>query len=273
MLSIVAALTTPPEGFHAPGTEIFDYTHNCLVGSGSYCLTKISFLTLLSALIIGVLFLATFTRAQIVPRRPVQNALEAMVEFIRNGIVLDVMGPEGLPFVPFLTSLFFFVWFNNMWAMVPGIQIPTTSTMSLAALLSLIVWVTFNVVGVVKQGGWGYLKGILFPPGPPWWVYILFTPIEIVSVFIVRPLTLAVRLAANMIAGHLILAVFAVGSYYLFSHFVVEGANRLVGTFGVFAFALLVFMTAFELLVAFLQAYIFTILTAVYISSSLHAEH
>ena len=97
--------------------------------------------------------------------------------------------------------------------------------------------------------------------------------IEIVSVFLVRPLTLAVRLAANMIAGHLILTIFAVGTYYLFSHFVVEGATRWVGVFGIFSFALLIFMTAFEILVAFLQAYIFTMLTAVYIDGAMHPDH
>jgi F-type H+-transporting ATPase subunit a len=131
----------------------------------------------------------------------------------------------------------------------------------------------FNVVGIVKQGGWHYLKGVLFPPGVPAPIYILVTPIELVSVFIVRPLTLAVRLSANMIAGHLILAIFALGTWYLFSHFVTEGATLWVGTFSVLSFALLLFMTAFELLVGVLQAYIFTILAAVYISGAIHPEH
>jgi F-type H+-transporting ATPase subunit a len=125
----------------------------------------------------------------------------------------------------------------------------------------------------VKQGGLGYLKNTLFPPGVPKPIYILYTPIEFVSVFLVRPLTLAVRLAANMIAGHLILATFAIGTYYLFSHLWTEEGADWVASFGIFSFALLVFMTGFEVLVGFLQAYIFTILAAVYISGAMHPEH
>jgi F-type H+-transporting ATPase subunit a len=135
------------------------------------------------------------------------------------------------------------------------------------------VWFVFNIEGIRAQGGWHYLKSVLFPPGVPIPIYVLVTPIEFVSVFLVRPLTLAVRLAANMIAGHLILTIFAIGTWYLFSHVWTAGATPWVAVFGVFSFALQIFMTAFEVLVAFLQAYIFTMLTAVYISGAIHPEH
>jgi len=144
--------------------------------------------------------------------------------------------------------------------------------MAIPAFLAILVWFVFNIVGIVKQGGWHYLKNTLVPPGVPFLIYFLYTPIEFVSVFIMRPITMAVRLAANMIAGHLILTVFAIGSYYLFSHLWTDGADW-VAAFGIFSFVLLVFMTAFEVLVAFLQAYIFTILAAVYISGAMHSEH
>jgi F-type H+-transporting ATPase subunit a len=269
---ILAALTTPPEGFVAPGTEIFDYTEVCLIGSGQFCLTRVTFWMLMSAVIVSGLFLLAFSNARLVPRG-VQNVLESIVEFIRNGIVLEVMGPQGLPFLPFLTALFAFIWINNLFGIIPGINFPTTARMAIPAFLAILVWLVFNVVGIVKQGGFGYLRSVLFPPGVPKPIYILVTPIELVSVFLVRPLTLAVRLSANMIAGHLILAIFAIGSWYLFSHFFVAGGAAWVGTFGVLSFALLVFMTAFEVLVGVLQAYIFTILTAVYISGAIHPEH
>ena len=275
LLGIIATLTTPPDGFHAPGTEIFQYAGNdelCLVGSGAYCLQKVSLLMLFSAVIIGLFFFAAFRNAQLVPAG-VQRVAEGFVDIVRNGVVLEVMGPDGLPFLPFLTSLFAFIWVNNLFGIIPFIQFPTTARMAIPAFLAVLVWLVFNVVGIVKQGGLTYLKNTLFPPGVPAPIYLLVTPIEFVSTFLVRPLTLAVRLAANMIAGHLILTIFAVGSWYLFSHlWTSEGADW-IATFGIFSFALLVFMTAFEVLVQFLQAYIFTMLAAVYISGAMHPEH
>ena len=263
----------PPHGFPAPDTSIFDYTKSCLVGGGPFCLTKISLLMILSAVIIVALFVIGARKRQVVPRGS-QNLVEAFVDMVRGSIVLEVMGPAGLPFLPFLTALFIFIWLNNSWGIIPFAQIPTTSRMAVPAFLSALVWVVFNVVGIVKQGGWHYLKGILFPSGVPWYIYPLVTPIELVSTFLVRPLTLAVRLAANMIAGHLILTIFAVGTWYLASHFAIaSGFGKAVGVFAIPAFALEVAMTAFEVLVAFLQAYIFTILTAVYISGAMSSEH
>jgi F-type H+-transporting ATPase subunit a len=273
-LGIFGALTTPPDGFHAPGTEIFQYAGNeelCIVGSGAYCLQKVSLLMLLSAVLIGLFFVVAFRNARLVPVGA-QRVAEGFVDIVRNGVVMEVMGPDGLPFLPFLTSLFAFIWVNNLFGVIPFIQFPTTARMAIPAFLALLVWLVFNVVGVVKQGGLTYLKNTLFPPGVPAPIYILVTPIEFVSTFLVRPLTLAVRLAANMIAGHLILTIFAVGSWYLFSHLWTSGADW-VATFGIFSFALLVFMTAFEVLVQFLQAYIFTMLAAVYISGAMHPEH
>jgi F-type H+-transporting ATPase subunit a len=141
---------------------------------------------------------------------------------------------------------------------------PANARMALPMMMAIGVWLVYNGVGVVKQGPLHYLKGIAFPPGVPKPIYLLVTPIEIVSVFIVRPLSLAVRLFANMLAGHLILVSFAILSEALFKATIV----------GVVApFAMLVALTGFELLVAFLQAYIFTILASVYIGGAIHPEH
>jgi F-type H+-transporting ATPase subunit a len=261
----ILALSKPPEGFEAPGTEIFDYTKTCLFGDGSYCVTKVTFWMLMSAVIITALFVVAFRRPQIIPKG-LQNLMESFVEFIRSGIVMEVMGREGLPFLPFLTSLFVFVWVNNLYGIIPGINFPTTARMAIPMLLAILVWFVFNIVGVVKQGGLHYLKNTLFPPGVPKAIYLLYTPIEFVTVFLVRPLTLSVRLAANMIAGHLMLTIFFVGTWYL---------QWKLATIPVAAlsFALGTGITAFEVLVGVLQAYIFTILTAVYIAGAIHPEH
>jgi len=121
-------------------------------------------------------------------------------------------------------------------------------------------------VGIAKQGFFHYFKGIMFPPGVPWPIYILVTPIELVSTIIVRPLSLAVRLFANMLAGHLVLVTFAVISAALW----VKGINLVILPF---SFVLLIALTGFEVLVSFLQAFIFTILAAVYIGGAMHPEH
>ena len=127
-------------------------------------------------------------------------------------------------------------------------------------------WVIFIVVGIVNQGPLGYFKSALFPPGVPKALYILVTPIEFISTFLVRPFSLAVRLFANMLAGHILLVTFAVLSAALF----VKGPLIVVMPLPAL---MLVFLTGFEVLVAVLQAYIFTILTAVYIGGAMHPEH
>jgi F-type H+-transporting ATPase subunit a len=265
LASVLANLSKPPEGFQAPGTEILDYTKTCLIGDGSYCITKVTFWMLMSFVVISALFLIAFRRPQIVPRG-LQNLMESFVEFIRNGIVMEVMGPEGLGFVPFLSTLFAFIFVNNIFGIIPFIQFPTTARIAIPMMLALLVWFIFNIVGIRKQGGLHYLKNTLFMPGVPPALYILVTPIEFVTVFLVRPLTLTVRLAANMIAGHLMLAIFFLGTWYL--------QWKLVTLpFAALSFALGTFITAFEILVAILQAYIFTILTAVYVAGAMHPEH
>jgi len=131
-------------------------------------------------------------------------------------------------------------------------------------LLALLSWVLFNFIGIKSQGFFGYFKSMLFPPGVPKALYILVTPIELVSTLLVRPLSLAVRLFANMLAGHLLLISFAVIATALFE-------STYVGA--LVPGAVLIGLTGFEVLVAVLQAFIFTILTAVYIGGAMHPEH
>jgi F-type H+-transporting ATPase subunit a len=125
--------------------------------------------------------------------------------------------------------------------------------------------VIYNFYGIKHQGLFGYLKNSLFPPGVPWYLYVIVTPIELVSTFVVRPFSLMIRLWANMVAGHLLLVTFAVLTATLW-----DSTYRLPAAL---PFAMLVAMTGFEILVSVLQAFIFTILTAVYIGGAMHPEH
>ncbi|MCU1427126.1 MAG: synthase subunit [Actinomycetia bacterium] len=217
-----------------------------------------AFLTLL-------LFFLAGAKKQLVPTG-VQAIAESGVDFVRNQVIMPTMGVDGMAYLPFLTALFFFILFSNLTEIIPFVQFPANARIAMPMVFALLVWVIFNVVGVVKQGPLRYLGGILFPPGVPKALYILVTPIELVSTFFVRPLSLSVRLFANMLAGHLILVTFAVLSAALWT-------AKVQAVILPFPFLLLIGMTGFEILVGFLQAFIFAILTAVYIGSSMHPEH
>jgi F-type H+-transporting ATPase subunit a len=216
-------------------------------------------------LTLGLFFLAGRKKA-LVPSG-MQGIAESSIDFVRNQIIMPTMGVDGMVYLPFLATMFFFILFSNITEIIPFIQFPANARIAMPLTLALLTWVLFNVVGVVKQGGLHYLLGIAFPPGVPKALYVLVTPIELVSVFIVRPLSLSVRLFANMLAGHLILVTFAVLCSALWT------AKVFSLIILPFPFLLLIAMTGFEILVSFLQAFIFTILTAVYIGGSMHPEH
>jgi len=220
----------------------------------------------LGALVATVLLFYLAGRKSALVPTGVQNVAESSLEFIENSVILQTIGPDGLHFLPFLTTMFFFVLFTNITVILPFLQFPGNARMAIPVFLALLVWVIYNVIGVRTQGFGGYLKSTLFPPGVPGALKPLVALIEFVSTFIVRPFSLAVRLFANMLAGHLLLVTFAVLSAALF-------AKNLLIVVLPFSFAMLVFLTAFEVLVAFLQAFIFTILTAVYIGGAMHPEH
>jgi F-type H+-transporting ATPase subunit a len=232
-------------------------------GGDTFGVNKVIFFMWVSAaLVFGLMFFAG--RQQALVPRGVQNAAEATVDFVQDNIVLQTIGPDGLGYTPFLLTLFTFVLTCNIWGIVPGVQMPVNGRIALPAFMAILVWVIYLVVGITKQGPFNYFKNALVPPGVPWFALPLVSLIELAQILVVRPLSLAVRLFANMIAGHLLLVSFAVITQALFEATVVGAALPL---------ALLIALSGFELLVAFLQAYIFTILAAVYIGSSLHPEH
>jgi F-type H+-transporting ATPase subunit a len=239
------------------------------LGEGTpFAVSKIVLIYALAVVLTLVLFLVGGRKGALVPTG-MQNLAESGVDFIREGIIMQTIGPDGLRkrwIMPLLTSMFFFIFFCNITGIVPFIQMPANARMAVPLFLALMVWVIFNVVGLVNQGPIGYLKSSLFPPGVPKALYLLVTPIEFVSTFLVRPFSLAVRLFANLLAGHILLVTFAVLTASLW-------VAQWYAVFMPLPFLMLLFLTGFELLVAFLQAYIFTILTAVYIGGAMHPEH
>jgi F-type H+-transporting ATPase subunit a len=195
-----------------------------------------------------------------------QNLAEMSVEFVEDGIIMQTMGKEGLRWTPFMMSLFFFILFTNIFSIFPIIQMPASARIALPMFLALLTWVLYNGAGIVSQGLFGYLKSSLFPPGVPKPLYLLVVPIEFVSTFLVRPFSLMVRLFANLLAGHILLVTFAVLTAGLW----IKAWYAIFLPLPLFA---LIFFTLFEILVAFLQAYVFTLLAGVYIGGSMHPEH
>ena len=249
------------------GVEVPPISEVTIWASGPGGLNKTGLVYLGSALAAILLFVVgTRRKDALVPAGLVQNAAESGVAFVRNQVIMQTMGADGLGYLPYLTALFFFIFFSNITEVIPFVQFPANARFAMPMVLALLTWVIFNVVGVVKQGPLGYLKNSLIPPGVPRSLLVLVIPIELISTFLVRPFSLMVRLFANMLAGHLILVTFQSLTAALFA------ANVTVVIMP-FSFALLVAMTGFEILVGFLQAFIFAILTAVYIGGAMHPEH
>jgi len=194
-----------------------------------------------------------------------QNLAESSVAFIQNGIIDQAIGKGGAAYLPYLATIFFFVFFGNIFEVIPGFAMPANARMANPAFMGLLTLVFFVSVGI-RHHGLRYFKDALFPPGVPPALYLLVTPIEFLSTFIVRPFSLAVRLFANMLAGHILLVTFAVLTIAL-----LEGGALIVISF--LPFAMLVGLTGFEVMVSFLQAYVFAILAAVYIGGALHPDH
>lgn len=230
---------------------------------------KISLIAVLAVLISAGLFFLAGRKSDVneAPKGS-RNLAEIIVDFIEDGVIMQTMGKEGLAWTPFLLTMFMFIYLCNVPGIIPFFQMPATARMAVPMFLALLVWVVFNATGIKHQGVGGYFKSVLFPPGVPKALYILVTPIELISTMLVRPFSLAVRLFANMLAGHILLVTFALLSEALF-----QAKDKILIPVGILPFFMLVFLTSFEVLVAFLQAYIFAMLAAVYIGGAAHPEH
>jgi F-type H+-transporting ATPase subunit a len=231
--------------------------------TGPLGINKVVGLMLISAALVFGFFYIASRKQQLVPTG-VQNIAESAVDFVQDGIVMETIGPDGLKFMPLLLTLFTFIFVCNIWEIIPGVQMPVNARMALPFFMAILVWFLYHYVGITSQGPIKYFKSATIPPGVPKAILPLVFLIELLGILVTRPLSLAVRLFANMVAGHLLLVTFAVLCQALFT------ATK-VGF--VLPFALLVFLSIFEILVAFLQAYIFTILAAVYIGGAMHPEH
>lgn len=248
--------------FEKPTTK--DFVWPCWFGHGVTCYNFISFLLTVAFVAFLALFVTAFRRPRIVPGK-FQLVMESGVGFVRDQILLQMIGPEGLGWLPFLCTLFFFIFLGNILEIIPGFSFPLNSRLAFPLIMALTSWVIYNGVGIKRHGLGGYLKMVAFPPGAPKVLYILLTPIEIFSVILLRPLTLTIRLFANMVAGHFLLSVFFLGSLAL--------ATGIPYILGGVSFVVAIVLVGFEIFVSALQAFIFAILTSSYIAGAMASEH
>jgi F-type H+-transporting ATPase subunit a len=250
-------------GYPAPGYPS-SFNYGALFRIGDFTFNKPMLLASICAVIVIVFFWSAFSNPKLVPRG-VQNLAEIGIFFVRDQILRPMMGKKGDPYLPFLVSLFFFIWIMNIMEIIPAAQFPPMSEIAFPACLMLMVYGTYTYLGIKHQGLGGYFRNMI-PRGVPIGILLILAPVEILQYIIVRPFTLAVRLFANMFAGHILLLVFTLATWYLLS----LGIGLL---WSATSFLLTIVLTAFELLIQALQAYIFTILTAQYLGGSLEAEH
>ncbi len=204
-------------------------------------------------------------KKQLVPTGA-QNLAEISVEFVEQQLIEPTIGHTDRKWLPpFMLSLFFFIFFTNIFEVIPVIQMPASARIALPMFLALLCYVIYHGAGF-KEHGLGYIKAALVPPGVPAALLLLVVPIEFVSKFLVQPFSHTVRLFANLLAGHILLVTFAV----LSSGLVITEWYAVFLPLPAFA---VIFFTAFEVLVSFLQAYVFTLLFGVYFGSAISHDH
>jgi F-type H+-transporting ATPase subunit a len=265
----VAATDEPDPGvpFHLP--SIAEFFPPAIFGAGTpYEFNRVMLVRVIMAVVIIWLLLKAVRRLNIVPGRA-QNVWELLYDFIRVQIAEDTLGVErGRKHLPWLVTLFISITLFNFAGEIPGLNMPATARVGLPFLFAVGTYAAYFVGGIQAHGVGGFLKNSLFPPGVPPPLYIIITPVEALQVFVTRPLTLMIRLTANMIAGHLLLVL-----AFSATHFLVFEAGGLVKIAGGLTYLGGLALTLFEMFVAALQAYIFPLLSAVYINMTESSDH
>lgn len=263
-MSLPLLAASAEHGYTAPDQSIF---WQPLIGSGAFAITRPAIVFALSAVLIIALLLAGTKRLSIVPGKS-QMVVEAAYGFVRNTLARDIIGSKDFrKFVPMLFTFFTVILVNNLFGVIPPIQYPTMSRIAFPLALTIFLYATYHFVGIRRKGLGGYLGGLV-PPGLPKLIVPLVWALEFLSVIVIQPVTITLRLFGNMFAGHLILVLFITGAEYMF----IDGGLGLK-IVGIPTIIMAFILTLFELFVEFLQAYVYTMLAATFIASALADEH
>ncbi|GGF01954.1 F0F1 ATP synthase subunit A [Mycetocola zhadangensis] len=271
LVTNVSVLTAAEDdgGFHAP--TLAEFFPPAIFFEGTpFEMNRIVLVRMLAVLVMLLLFWLALRRGTRVPGRG-QSVAEMAIGFVKDQIGDQVLGAkDGKRFLPLLAGMFFGILAMNLTGIIPGLNIAGSSIFIVPATFALAAYIAFVYAGIKQHGGWKYFKNQLFLPGVPWPIYIILTPVELLNIFIVRPISLSLRLLLNMMVGHLLLVLCFSATHFFF----ITGQDLgLLSLFGVATLVGGIAMTGIELAVAVLQAYIFTLLTAVYIQQSVADEH
>jgi F-type H+-transporting ATPase subunit a len=274
-VSLIATSVVRSEGFTPPGPGDFnlppvgpDKTFQFLGETHYLGVTKPMLLLVLAAVVVFGFFWLAARKQAMVPGK-LQFVGEQAYGFVRNSMGRDIIGSHDfMRFVPYLFALFFFILLNNLFGSIPFLQFPTFSRSGMVYALAGLSWVIYNWVGIKKHGFVGYFKLQSVPAGVSGPILALLIPLEFMSNILVRPVTLALRLFANMLAGHLLLILFALGGEYLIMEMAIQYAPV-----GIVAWLMFIAISFLEILIQFLQAYVFVLLNAMYISGAVADEH
>ncbi|MBP3089011.1 ATP synthase F0 subunit A [Corynebacterium sp. sy017] len=236
------------------------------VAGGWFQIDRLMFVRLLMAVVLGAFFAIAMRNPKLVPSG-LQNLAEFFLDFVRIHIAEDILGKkEGRRFLPVIATIFFIVFIMNIPSVIPFLNISPNARIGMPIVLAAFGYIAFIYAGVKRYGFFKYIRSSVVIPHLPFLVYFLVIPLEFISTFIVRPVSLAIRLMVNMLAGHVILVlIFSATNFFFWQ---LNGWTAMSAVTIVFG----VLMTLFECLVIFLQAYIFALLVAVYIELSLHAD-
>lgn len=266
LLSRIA--TEGGDGFHPPSLN--DFYPEALFGDGTfYEFNRVIMVRLIAAVVLVGIMMFVARRATVVPTRG-QSVVEIIIDYIRQNVVIGVLGEkEGKKYEKMLLTMFFGIFAFNITGIIPGLNIASTGLIGISLVLAMVTWVVYITNGIAKHGAGGYVKHSLFPPGVPGALKPLIALIDLLQVLIIRPATLALRLTINMIVGHLLLVL----TYSATNYFWVQAPSGFNLLYGVLTFIGILFITCLEIFVATLQAFIFAILSAVYINMAISEEH
>jgi len=265
MLGVVAE---EGDGFHPP--SINDFYPPALFGDGTfYEFNRVMMVRMIAAVLLVGIMVFVARRATVVPTRG-QSVVEIIIDYLRQNVVYGVLGEhEGKKYEKMLLTMFFGIFAFNITGIIPGLNIASTGLIGISIVLASVTWIVYVVNGVRQHGAGGYVKHSLFPPGVPVFLKPLIAIIDFLQVLIIRPATLALRLTINMVVGHLLLVL----TYSATHYFWVQAPSGFNLAYGLLTFVGILFITLLEVFVATLQAFIFAILSAVYINMAIAEEH
>ncbi len=268
LLAVIASpvVLAADGGFKGPGIEEF-FPDPMLLQGTPFALNRVMLIRLISALFILVCAWIYHSRAKLVPGRW-QASFEMLLEFSKVQIGEELLEDKARKYQPLIAAIFLGTLFMNLTGIIPGLQLAGTSVVGMPLVYTIVTYLAFIIAGIKERGGLKFFREQLFPPGVPWPIYFIMTPIEFLSTFAIRPITLTVRLLANMVSGHMLLALCFLGTHFLY--FSMSGGTGIA--LGTVTLAGGILFTCFEAFIACLQAYIFAMLTASYIQLSISAH-